>query len=656
MSNIVILENKKIHSRLYKKSRRAILDTAFVFFRMFFALTPTKLSFYLIVLTHPYSERVAFFLARAFMITASKKNTATTTVQYSSQLTNKHPISAATILVRIGAFREAIHVLSANTISQQSEDMHFILSIAYFELGELEVVNEVLKLTGKSWPRNPDLCRMKIFMALLANKENLVLPHLRYVADTLTNGWCPHQNIAAHYPIFYTPNRLDYCTGTNGLLFDAYNLLGQRMTHVGLGHIGLSLYAKAFAIQEKLANHANISEDLKIWLYKKNIHLHELVILATEWVTQIGHLGMMEIQLRMKKLGWWKGKVLLLVPNEELIANKVLVSLFSNQCEIAKVNFNINETLMAELFSLQRYCGLSFNAWKTNDHKIVAWQQAGAKMLQSWDAKENGLTLRDAFDDYCVNNSAQINEQVQMFKEKCGMKPNDWFVCLHVRDAGFYGEMAGCGQTHRNANIESYLSAIRFITSRGGWVIKLGDKKSSKLPQMPGVIDYAHSRFKSELMDIYLIRHARYFIGTTSGLTNIAIVFDKPCALVNCITIDPQLWHNTVRFALKRILKKDGNFLTQRQISSDPWRWRLFDAQVLQRYEATIVNNSADEILETVKEIDHLAQNKDSDVKVAEQSNQLLDKWKKSLAVADFYGGGQPSQYYLSKHEKSFLD
>jgi len=236
------------------------------------------------------------------------------------------------------------------------------------------------------------------------------------------------------------------------------------------------------------------------------------------------------------------------------------------------------------------------------------------------------------------------------------MMPDDWYVCLHMRDAAFYGEASGLGQSHRNSDVENYRAAIEYITGLGGWVIKLGGKGSPKLPPMRRVIDYSRSPYKSGLMDIALIRGARLFIGTTSGLTNVAISFGVPAALVNCISTDAQLWHRQVRFAPKQIILQNGRALAQTELTRSPWRWRQFDAAVLARDGATPTDNTSDEILETVKEVMALATGKADDYAAGvEAAIDLYSRWQEGLSMPHFYGSARISLYYLKKHQASFL-
>jgi putative glycosyltransferase (TIGR04372 family) len=331
------------------------------------------------------------------------------------------------------------------------------------------------------------------------------------------------------------------------------------------------------------------------------------------------------------------------------------LSLFDQQCVILDPVGRLGEKLAAELYSLQRYCGFSFNAFEIPDGQIVPWQEAGAIMIRQWEAEGRGYPMRDRFDRKIGSNSL-LREGVDRIKRQWGMQPNDWYVCLHLRDASHYGEVEGLGQTHRNARVATYTDAIRHVTQQGGWVIKLGGPASPKLPPMKRVVDYSRGPFKSSMLDLDLVRNARYFVGTTSGLTNVAVSFGVPCALVNCITTDAQLWGNRVRFALKPVKKRDGAFTTQRQLTSTPWRWRVFSAEIMWRYGAEPIDNTSDEVLETVKEVEALAVGGACRAgKIVPETARLIDRWQQSLTKPYFYGNALPSIYYLRKHENQFL-
>jgi putative glycosyltransferase (TIGR04372 family) len=217
-----------------------------------------------------------------------------------------------------------------------------------------------------------------------------------------------------------------------------------------------------------------------------------------------------------------------------------------------------------------------------------------------------------------------------------------------LRELGHHSAAVDSGQANRNAGFANYAEAVRFVVARGGRVIKMGSSNATAPPAMSGLIDYAHSAYRSDIMDIALIRHARYFIGTTSGLANVAISLGIPTAQVNCITTEYQPWTSSVRFALKPIRTGEGRMLTQRELTSEA-RWWLATPQTMADAGLTADDNTPDEILETVREIDALAGGERA------ATSDIIECWRNSLAAAHAYGAARPSTYYLRKHADAFL-
>jgi putative glycosyltransferase (TIGR04372 family) len=120
-------------------------------------------------------------------------------------------------------------------------------------------------------------------------------------------------------------------------------------------------------------------------------------------------------------------------------------------------------------------------------------------------------------------------------QEKLGIPKNSWFVCLHVRESGFHGDKPESlsSKLNRNPNILNYISAIKEITSKGGWVVRMGDNSMKPLPNMENVIDYPFTKYKSEFMDLCLIKNCRFFIGGQSGLQIFAELASKNILHIN---------------------------------------------------------------------------------------------------------------------------
>ena len=121
--------------------------------------------------------------------------------------------------------------------------------------------------------------------------------------------------------------------------------------------------------------------------------------------------------------------------------------------------------------------------------------------------------------------TADRQRRAEQRRVQMGLPLAGWFVCLHVSE--------NCPRIPRNASIHNYFEAIKVVTNAGGWVVRLGDPSMTPLPSMERVIDYAHSRHRSESLDLYLISQCHFFVGLSSGPPLVATLFRKPLVIVN---------------------------------------------------------------------------------------------------------------------------
>jgi putative glycosyltransferase (TIGR04372 family) len=184
-----------------------------------------------------------------------------------------------------------------------------------------------------------------------------------------------------------------------------------------------------------------------------------------------------------------------------------------------------------------------------------------------------------------------------------GLGAEDWFVALHVRAPGYHGESddrRGRDIGIRNADIATYEMAIRRITSRGGWVIRIGDPSMPKLPAMHRVVDYAHSADRHPSIDMFLFAAARLFIGTNSGPAQVAYCFNQRLLLTNWhpFSMPPPSPHYMwlPRFYVDA---RNGEPLALRRCLTPPLR-RLARGSALDEYGVRLVDNAPEEIAESV--------------------------------------------------------
>lgn len=149
--------------------------------------------------------------------------------------------------------------------------------------------------------------------------------------------------------------------------------------------------------------------------------------------------------------------------------------------------------------------------------------RAYAEISRAWEGAGGGPLLEL---------SPRELERGQQTLAAMGIPRTSWYVCLHVRSAGFKVVHEGLQDT-LNASIATYNLAIDAIVRRGGWVIRMGDPSMPKLPPRPGVVDYAHSPFKSDWMDVFLCGTCWFYVGTSSGLAYVPNLFAVPCVFTN---------------------------------------------------------------------------------------------------------------------------
>ncbi|MEM7189253.1 MAG: TIGR04372 family glycosyltransferase [Pseudomonadota bacterium] len=185
--------------------------------------------------------------------------------------------------------------------------------------------------------------------------------------------------------------------------------------------------------------------------------------------------------------------------------------------------------------------------------------------------------------------------------EEMGLPKDAWFVCIHSREGG-YSPADEYLHAHRNSDIASYSEAIRRIAKRGGWCIRVGDSTMKPMPELPQAIDYVHSRWKSDWMDVFLGTRCRFFVGNTSGLCYISSIFDVPSVLANMVPLSVCFGAHPDDISIPKLHRKRGEILGFDQIfQSDLSELRLTE----QLYSAgvDVIDNTPEEIADAVEEM-----------------------------------------------------
>ena len=112
-------------------------------------------------------------------------------------------------------------------------------------------------------------------------------------------------------------------------------------------------------------------------------------------------------------------------------------------------------------------------------------------------------------------------------------------VALHVRDGGSKRDTETGGFVRdiaRDAQIATYLPAIDFLVSRGYTVARIGDAAMTPV-ERPGLVDVATHPDGSLLLDLWCVKHSRFFIACDSGPYMLSWLFNVPCLAVNITNV-----------------------------------------------------------------------------------------------------------------------
>jgi putative glycosyltransferase (TIGR04372 family) len=234
---------------------------------------------------------------------------------------------------------------------------------------------------------------------------------------------------------------------------------------------------------------------------------------------------------------------------------------------------------------------------------------------------DNNLIWTDLYENYAHPKSHAVltftpeeMERGRAGLRRLGIDPDkDWFVCAFARDLGWATKrFSGLTDTYtefRNADINTYRPAIQHIVDLGGTVVRIGAGAERALDMAhPRVIDYAMTA-REDFMDIFLVAHCRFVMGTPAGITDCGKLFDRPCLFVNCLTIGHCPPGKQALHVPKRLVWTAtgepvpiDEYLGHFRHSTDPVAEVFTDAG-LARNGYSYVDNSPEEILEGVKEM-----------------------------------------------------
>ena len=226
------------------------------------------------------------------------------------------------------------------------------------------------------------------------------------------------------------------------------------------------------------------------------------------------------------------------------------------------------------------------------------------------------------------------------------------FVCVHAREAGFNnGYYADSERTTRNADINTYDLLIDKLIELGYVVVRLGDPWMQSVLYLQekykeNFVDYAHSDFRSEKMDVYLLSNCEFLVACSSGPSDVSNMFN-----INTLLLNGYPAVNSLRFLEGdiSIFKKVLNIRTRKNIKFKKLFSKPFDLSLqhkdLKEIGYHLVDNSSNEMLNALGDFISIRKNT---LEVNEKKSNMSKYFKKHHY--GYNGSGKFSKSFIESY------
>ena len=237
----------------------------------------------------------------------------------------------------------------------------------------------------------------------------------------------------------------------------------------------------------------------------------------------------------------------------------------------------------------------------------------------------------------------ELNKAKKIVNELGVPEEKDW-ICIHNRDSQYlektmpndYPRNIGSWSyhNHRDFSVETLKESAEFFASKGLYVLRIGTHVREKLQsENKKVIDYANTKFRNDLMDVFLLSKCKFLLSGDAGVTVFPMVFNKPIFGLNISSTqihDPRFCRYSL-LIFKRLRNiSTGKLLSIREILQSKFAYTT-NAHTFKENGVEPVNNTSQEILlysqEINKQINREKIENDEDLKIQKSFWSIYEKY-----------------------------
>ena len=235
----------------------------------------------------------------------------------------------------------------------------------------------------------------------------------------------------------------------------------------------------------------------------------------------------------------------------------------------------------------------------------------------------------------CKLNSKE-KKQGDLFLKKLKIPLKAKIICLSIRDSNYlkkrFPKLDFSYHNFRDTEPNDFKKAIKLLLSEGFYIFRMGKEIEKKLNfKHKRLIEISFLDDYDDFLDFYLAQKCYFWIGTGSGLDNLAVAYKKPCLFINFI---PPAWLPLHRGKIVVTLKKFYSQIEKKYLSLK----KIFDdnltsvnrTEIFKEKKIKIVNNDFNEIKNSVANFLKLLKN---DWKLSNMDNKLKNKFLNKYRV-----------------------
>lgn len=233
------------------------------------------------------------------------------------------------------------------------------------------------------------------------------------------------------------------------------------------------------------------------------------------FTARIGHLAMnTELFLRRQSRGMVEGELFRITDHfsGEKVANEQLYKMIKRRAVVHEVTLQEYQALVAQG---NKDCGMLYS---------------GSNEFWEFNNIEPQLSF--------TNEELAVGQQLL---DEMGIHKNP-YVCIHDRSSDYLASKFPGNNfsyhNYRDCSIDNYLKAAEWLTTKGVYVVRMGEVISSPLTtENPMIIDYA-TKHRTDFGDAFLPGTCDFFLGNTAGLFLVSTIMARPVAGANYVPFD----------------------------------------------------------------------------------------------------------------------